>query len=69
MKEMTLAEAKAEGLLDGKPKLKRATQKHAPRNGSLSRCVKCDAVFSTEAAERRHSDEERHHRFEMVIGF
>lgn len=64
---MTIAEAKAAGLLDGKPKLKRTTQKHAPRHGAQTRCVRCGTVFTTEAAERRHSDEQAHHRFEMIL--
>lgn len=67
MREMTLAEAKAEGLLDGKPKPRRATQKHAPRNGSLSRCCHCPETFTTEASERRHNEQTGHSRFEMEL--
>lgn len=54
MRQMTLAEAKAQGLLDGKPKLKRTTRKAEPRNGAESYCITHDERFTTDAAENRH---------------
>lgn len=56
MREMTLAEARAEGLLDGKSKLKRTTRRSAPRGGAESRCVTHGESFTTDAAENRHVD-------------
>jgi hypothetical protein len=63
---MTVAEAKAAGLLDA-PKKKRTTRKAAPRDGAESRCATCGEVFTTNAAEERHTLAERHYRFETVI--
>ena len=66
MKEtMTVAEAKAAGLLDAKPQ--RSTKRAAPRGGSWSRCCTCGEIFTGETSERRHSDDNGHHRFEMVL--
>jgi uncharacterized C2H2 Zn-finger protein len=67
MKQMSLAEAKAEGLLDGKPKLKRTTRQTAPRNGAPSRCTACGTVFTTDASETRHVEETGHARYETVL--
>lgn len=57
------AEARRAGLI--KPTSRR-TRTAAPRAGAETRCCACDALFTTEAAERRHADEQSHHRFEMV---
>lgn len=67
MKQMTLAEAKAEGLLDGKVKLKRTTKRVEPRNGAPSRCCTCGEIFTGETAEARHMTNCGHHRFECVF--
>lgn len=69
MKQMTLAEAKAEGLLDGKPKLRRTTKRSEPRNGAPSRCCTpgCGEIFTGEMAETRHMTDCGHHRFECVL--
>lgn len=37
------------------------------RRKTTSRCCDCGAIFTSEAAERRHSDEEGHSRFEIVV--
>lgn len=66
MTRMSEAEARRAGLLPGKPAKKRTTRKSEPRNGAVSRCVKCDATFSGDAAETRHVEQEHHHRFESV---
>lgn len=55
MKQMTLAEAKAEGLLDGKVRLKRTTRKTAPRDGAVTHCVTHDESFTRDADENRHA--------------
>jgi hypothetical protein len=65
---MTVAEAKAAGLLDGttatgRPKKKRTTQKSSPRNKSVTVCVQCGERFTTDAAETRHVDSTGHPRY------
>jgi uncharacterized C2H2 Zn-finger protein len=66
---MTTAEARAAGLLDGmKPSKVRTTRTSAPRrDGTDTRCVTCDMVFTTIAAEDRHVVETRHARYEVVL--
>jgi hypothetical protein len=66
MTRMTVAEAKAAGLLDS-PKKKRTTRKALPRDGAKSRCHACGEIFTTTAAEERHTLDARHYRFETVI--
>lgn len=66
MARMTIAEAKAAGLLDG-PKKKRTTRKTAPRDGAPTRCCTCGLVVTTTAAEERHTLETRHYRWEMPL--
>ena len=66
MRQMTLAEAKAEGLLDGKAKIKRTTRKSEPRNGAESHCLTHDERFTTDAAENRHVDSHNGCRLETM---
>lgn len=61
---MTEKEARRAGLI--KPATKK-TRQTAPRQKSESRCTTCGTTFTGETAERRHADNERHHRFEMVL--
>lgn len=61
---MTVAEAKAAGLLDA-PKGKRTTRKAEPRNGSLSRCLTHGGEFTGDAAETRHVNEHHGCRIEF----
>ena len=63
---MTVAEAKAAGLLDA-PKAKRTTRKQAPRDGAVSRCTTCGDTFTTNASEERHTMTERHYRYETPL--
>ena len=67
MSQMTVAEARAAGLLDRSPGRKRTTRKAAPRAGAVSRCVVCGVTFTTDAAEGRHMETERHWRYETVL--
>lgn len=67
MKQMKLAEAKAQGLLDGKNKLKRTTRKAEPRAGAESHCLTHDERFTTDAAENRHVDAHQGCRLESVL--
>lgn len=56
MRTMTLAQARAEGLLDGKAKTTRTTRKTEPRAGARSHCLTHDEWFTTDAAENQHVD-------------
>jgi len=67
MTRMTVAEAKAAGLLDPKPGKKRTTRKAAPRDKAVSRCVMCGETFTTDAAEGRHLVATRHARYETPL--
>lgn len=67
MKQMTLAEAKAEGLFDGKVKLKRSTRRSEPRNGAESHCVTHDERFTRDVDENRHVDAHHGCRLEAVL--
>lgn len=61
---MTVAEAKAAGLLDA-PKKKRTTRQAEPRNGAESHCVTHDERFTSDAAETRHVNEHHACRIEF----
>jgi len=44
------------------------TKKAVPNKECLpNRCCTCGEIFTTEAGERRHAEQQRHLRFECVI--
>lgn len=62
---MSEKEARRAGLIAPKAK---TTRKRAPKDKrDRTRCVACDEVFETAAAETRHVEQVGHHRYETVL--
>lgn len=61
---MTVAEARAAGLLDQKPASKK---KASPRGKDPTRCHKCGELCPGETAEKRHNEQTGHARFEWPL--
>ena len=68
-RRMTVAEARAAGLLDtAKPTgRRRTTRETAPRDGAVTVCVDCGQRFTTDAAETRHVAATRHARYQLEL--
>ena len=68
-RRMTVAEARAAGLLDTKPATsrRRTTRETAPRDGAVTVCVDCGARFTTDDDETRHVAATRHARYQLEL--
>ena len=64
---ITAAQAKALGI-DVKPGRTRTTQRTVKGAPYHTRCVACDEVFTTMAAETRHVESTKHARYVLVYG-